>query len=95
MKIILELIRIILIFGLLGGIFSTVLNFIYKSLEVNHYEWIGFLAVLILLFVAYKNKWQFSGWYNGSKQKLSRKLTKSLIFFSVLLLLLPTLLSFL
>ncbi|WP_235993108.1 hypothetical protein [Heyndrickxia sporothermodurans] len=96
MKVILELIRIILIFGFLGGVFSSVLNYTYKSLGVNCYEWTGFLAVLILLFVMYRNKSQFNGWYNGKgKEKLSRKVTKSLLSFSVFLLILPPFLSYL
>ncbi|WP_059173133.1 hypothetical protein [Bacillus sp. FJAT-27445] len=90
MRVLLELIRIILIFGLLGGIFSSVLNYFYKSLGVTQYEWFGSLAILLLLFVAYRNKWQFKGWYKGKgREMLPRKTTHFLISFSVLLLIFP------
>jgi len=90
MRVLFELIRIILIFGLLGGIFSSILNYFYKSLGVTQYEWLGFLAIWLLLFVTYRNKWQFNGWYNGKgKEMLPRKITNFLISFSVLLLIFP------
>lgn len=93
MKILLEFIRIILIFGLLGGICSSVLTYFYKSLGVTHYEWLGSLAILLLLFVAYRNKWQFKGWYDGKgKEMLPRRITYFLISFSVLLLIFPPIL---
>lgn len=90
MRVFLELIRIILIFGLLGGISSTVLKEFYQSIGVTQFEWIGYLAILILLFVVYRNRWQFKGWYKGKgKEMLPRKTTKLLISFSVLLLISP------
>ncbi len=95
MRVLLELIRIILIFGLLGGIFSTVLSSFYKSLGVTQYEWLGFLAILLLLFVVYRNKWQFKGWYKGKENEmLSRKTTNFLISFSVLLLISPPIVDY-
>ncbi|QED46255.1 hypothetical protein [Cytobacillus dafuensis] len=95
MRVLLELIRIILIFGLLGGIFSSVLTYFYKSLGVTQYEWLGFLAILLLLFVTYRNKWQFKGWYNGKgKEMLSRKTANFLISFSVLLLIFPLIVDY-
>nr|WP_295972200.1 hypothetical protein [uncultured Bacillus sp.] len=95
MRILLELIRIILIFGLLGGFFFFVLNYFYKSLGITQYEWLGSLAILLLLFVTYRNKWQFKGWYNGKgKEMLPRKATKVLILFSVLLLIFPPIVDF-
>lgn len=90
MRVLLELIQIILIFVLLGGIFTSVLNYFYKSLGITQYEWLGFLAILLLLFVTYRNKWQFKGWYNGNgKETLPRNTTNFLISFSVLLLIFP------
>lgn len=95
MRVLLELIRIVLIFGFLGGISSTVLREIYKSMGVTQFEWIGFLAILILLFVAYRNRWQFKGWYKGKgKEMLPRKITKLLISFSVLLLISPPIVDY-
>jgi len=96
MRVTLELIRIILIFGLLGGIFYSVLNYVYKSLGVTQYEWLGSLAILLLLFITYRNKWQFKGWYNGKgKEKLPQQVTNFLTSISVLLLILPPIVNYL
>ncbi|MDP4085483.1 MAG: hypothetical protein Q8934_12835 [Bacillota bacterium] len=95
MRVILELIRIILIFGFFEGLLYTFLNNVYKSLGVTKYEWIGFLGVLLLLFIIYRNKWQFTGFYNGKeKVKLHPKVTNFLISFSVLLLILPPIVNY-
>jgi hypothetical protein len=93
MRVILELLRIILIFGFFGGFFYNVLNNVYKSLGVTQYEWLGFLAILLMLFIIYRNKWQFTGWYKG-KEKLPKKVTNILSFFSVLLLILPPIVDY-
>ncbi|MGE7765041.1 hypothetical protein [Peribacillus sp. NPDC096540] len=96
MRVILELVRILLIFGLGGAIISTVLIAIYKSIGVNmdQYGWLGSVAILILLFVWYRNKLQFSGWYTGKgKEKLPKKVSQVLILCSLLLLVSPPLLS--
>ena len=95
MSVLLELIRIILIFFVSGVFYSSVLNTIYKSMGVTQFGWFGALAVLVLLFVTYRNKWQFKGWYKGEgKVILSQKTTKLLISFSVLLLILPPLIDY-
>lgn len=95
MRVILELLRILLIFFLSGAFFSTRLSILYKSMGVSEYMWLGAVAVLILLFLIYRNRWQFSGWYKGEERtKLSQKTTKLLIAISVLLLILPPLIHF-
>jgi hypothetical protein len=43
---------------------------------------------LLLLFVMYRNRWQFSGWYKGN-EKLPKKASAMLVFGAVVLLLLP------
>ncbi|GIO25576.1 hypothetical protein [Ornithinibacillus bavariensis] len=95
MRFILELARIILIFGLLGAIFSSVLKYVYQSFGVIQYEWLGYIAILLLLFVAYRNKWQFSGWYKGKgREKLPQSITNLLVSFSVALLIVPSVFSY-
>ena len=95
MRIIFELLRIILIFGFFEGLFYTVLNNVYKSLGVTQYEWFGYLGILFLLFIIYRNKWQFTGFYNGKgKVKLPPKVTSFLTSFSVLLLILPLIVNY-
>ncbi|MFF2457929.1 hypothetical protein [Peribacillus simplex] len=94
MRVLLELIRIILIFGIAGTIISTIVNGIYTNIGVNQYGWQGSIAILLLLFVWYRNKLQFSGWYSGKgKEKLPKIASQILILCSVFLLCTPPVLS--
>ncbi|WP_349727772.1 hypothetical protein [Peribacillus frigoritolerans] len=94
MRVLLELIRIILIFGIAGTIISTIVNGIYINIGVNQYSWLGSIAILLLLFVWYRNKLQFSGWYSGKgKEKLPKMASQILILCSVFLLCTPPVLS--
>ncbi|WP_260285522.1 hypothetical protein [Peribacillus aracenensis] len=94
MRVLLELIRIILIFGIAGTIISTIVNGIYINIGVNQYGWLGSIAILLLLFVWYRNKLQFSGWYSGKgKEKLPKIASQILILCSVFLLCTPPVLS--
>lgn len=83
MRILLELIRVIVIFVLFGVISSYLLNKFYLSLNLSLSN-IGNICVsvslLILLFILYRNKWQFSGFYQGAQsRKLSRIVNRLLI----------------
>src|SRR5699024_3650571 len=50
----LELLRIVVIIGLLGGLGWVVIENIYTINEITqNYSWLGALAILILLFVLY------------------------------------------
>lgn len=94
MRVLLELIRIILIFGIAGTIISTIVNGIYINIGVNQHGWLGSIAILLLLFVWYRNKLQFSGWYSGKgKEKLPKMASQILILCSVFLLCTPPVLS--
>ncbi|MGE6611199.1 hypothetical protein ACQKFG_11825 [Peribacillus sp. NPDC076916] len=94
MRVLLELIRIILIFGIAGTIISTIVNGIYINIGVNQYGWLGSIAILLLLFIWYRNKLQFSGWYSGKgKEKLPKMASQILILCSVFLLCTPPVLS--
>ena len=98
MRVLLELIRIILIFGIAGTIISNIVNGIYINIGVNmnQYGWLGSIAILILLFVWYRNKLQFSGWYSGiGKEKLPKMASQILILCSLFLLCAPPVLSML
>jgi hypothetical protein len=98
MRVMLELLRIIVIFAFLGSMFAALLEYVYGTLGVNtdRYEWMAFLANIILLFVLYRNKLQFSGWYKGKgKEKLPKRVSNLLFTFSILLLILLPLVNFL
>jgi len=62
MRVLLELIRIVLIFGFIGGILSAFINNVYSKFGTkDNYGWIGIMAILLLLFILYRNKYQYSG----------------------------------
>lgn len=91
MRILLELFRIIFIFGFLGGLGWVIIKNIYSiNEETVTYGWLSAIAILLLLFVLYRNKLQFSGWYNGkNKVKLPKTVSLILILISILLIILP------
>ncbi|GGA48936.1 hypothetical protein [Psychrobacillus lasiicapitis] len=97
MRVLLELIRIILLFAIVGGILGNFIGYAYLEMGINteKHGWMGFTSVFILLVVLYRNKWQFSGWYVGKgRVKLPKRVSRILIFSSISLLLLPPVLSF-
>ena len=87
----LELLRIIIIFMILGGLGWGIIGNIYTINEATEsYSWLGAIAILLLLFVLYRNKLQFSGWYKGEgRVKLPKSVFLTLILSSILLILLP------
>lgn len=96
MRTLLELIRIIFLFFIVVGIITFVKNLIYLKIGITAEKYVGFgfIAAFLLFFVIYRNKWQFSGWYQGKgKQKLPKKLSKYLVLSAIFLLLLPPVLN--
>ncbi len=95
MKTLLELIRvfaILAILGIGGGLILT--GFYSGSPDTEPYRWLGGVAMLVLIFVLYRNKLQFSGWYQGTKRdKLRRPITILLVGTSVLLIISPYILA--
>lgn len=87
----LELLRIIIIFMILGGFGWAIIGNIYTISEAaESYSWLGAIAILLLLFVLYRNKLQFSGWYKGEgRVKLPKSVSLTFILCSILLILLP------
>ena len=94
----LELLRILLIFVILGSILISLLRTFYGLFNMDLEDpvlMLGSIGVLVLLFVLYRNKFQFSGWYNGDVyEKLSRRTTKVLYIFIITLFILPIILQF-
>lgn len=91
MRPLLELLRLIIIFVLLGGVGWMVIRNIYTVNEATaDYMWFGVTAILLLLFVLYRNKLQFSGWYKGkNKEKLPKAVSLTLTLLSLLLFITP------
>lgn len=91
MKILLELIRVFAILAILGIGGGLLLTGLYSSSpDTEPYRWLGGVAVLTLIFVLYRNKLQFSGWYQGTaRDKLRRPITILLVAASILLMISP------
>lgn len=89
-RVILELLRIVAIIFILGSLMGALVNLIYAGMEINVDNttggWLVGVAILIILFVFYRNRLQFSGFYKGKgKEKLSNKISIFLICFSMLM----------
>jgi hypothetical protein len=98
MRVLLELIRITVIFVFFYGILGSLLYYLYSKMGIStdKYGWIGYIAFLFLYFLVYRNKLQLSGWYTGKgREKLPKWVSKLLVSISIIILLLPPLLSFL
>lgn len=95
MRLSLELLRIICVCLLLGGLGWMILETIYETTEnAKRYSWLGSIALILLLFALYRNKLQFSGWYKGKNRvKLSKPTTITLVLISLFLMILPLLLG--
>ena len=90
-RVFLELIRITAIFLILGSFMGALMKLIYASLGINvdntNGGWIVGLSILTLIFVLYRNRLQFSGFYKGEKRlKLPKTVSIFLVSCSVLML---------
>jgi hypothetical protein len=98
MRVLLELIRIIIMFAIVGSVLGYLLENIYFEMGIDPEKLgaIGFIAIFVMFFVLYRNKLQFSGWYKGKgREKLPRKVSQILIISSIVLLLIPPVLKLL
>ena len=96
MRIILEILRAMFIMIILLAIFGSLLKDLYLSIGngAEKYISISYIAIFFIIFVLYRNKFQFSGWYEGKGQeKLPEKVTQLLIISSVILILLPPIIA--
>ncbi|MFD4929508.1 hypothetical protein ACFWMS_11300 [Peribacillus butanolivorans] len=91
LRVILELFRIITIILVIGMVMGFIINSIYAIFGINVENttdgWIVAMGIFPLLYVLYKNRLQFSGFYkNGGQVKLSNRATTILLCTSVLML---------
>ncbi|WLR46448.1 hypothetical protein LC065_12765 [Halobacillus litoralis] len=91
MRVLVELLRIVFLFIFGGALVWGVLGPFYHVHPISgEYQWLGVLGVYGILFVLYRNRWQFSGWYKGRvKKKRPRRMTRIIVFASVLLMASP------
>ena len=90
-RVFLELIRITAIFLILGSLMGALVKLIYASMGINVDQTNGGLivgvSILLLIFVLYRNRLQFSGFYKGEKRiKLPKIVSVFLVSCSVLML---------
>ncbi|MFE8700049.1 hypothetical protein ACFYKX_05355 [Cytobacillus sp. FJAT-54145] len=98
MRVILELLRILLIFVLGGALLGSLIKMFYSVLNINMetHGMLAMIGVYIFLFILYRNKWQFAGWYKGKgREKLPKRVTQILSLCVALFILSPILLSIL
>ncbi|WP_163970344.1 hypothetical protein [Oceanobacillus halotolerans] len=95
MRIVLELLRIIFIFGFLGALGWTLIEGVYTINErTEKYSWLGGIGIFMFLFVLYRNRFQFSGWYKGKgRKKLPKRITSTFIVMAMVLIISPLLLG--
>ncbi|PZD85983.1 hypothetical protein DTX80_06555 [Bacilli bacterium] len=78
----------------ISGIKEVKENIYTVNEATENYSWLGAIAILLLLFVLYRNKFQFSGWYKGKGGiKLPKHISFILISISILLIVSPFLLG--
>jgi hypothetical protein len=81
MRALLELVRVILVLIIGNAILWFLEGNVYVALDVNIesnlYLALTSTANLLIIFILYRNKLQFSGWYRGNKNRLPRVVTIS------------------
>lgn len=90
-RVFLEIIRITAIFLILGSIMGALIKLVYGNFGIDvdntNGGWMVGISILIIIFVLYRNRLQFSGFYKGEHRvKLSKTLSAFLISSSVLML---------
>ncbi len=87
MGFLLEMLRIVLLMMLLGAGLAALLHQVYVLLGFDSVNgWLLGIAIYLWLFILYRNRWQFGGWYKGKGgEKLPRMLTIVLIVCSIFL----------
>ncbi|PRO67207.1 hypothetical protein [Alkalicoccus urumqiensis] len=90
MRLLLEMLRILLLLVLSGGVAWAMLS-LFIPTEADPLAGLSVsVGVLIGFFVLYRNKLQFSGWYEGAERKpLSKNVSSILVMTALLLVFLP------
>ena len=98
LKVILEFIRIMAILFIFGAILGGLVKLVYASLGIHVDDttggWFVGIAIIVFLFLLYRNKLQFSGFYKGEGAvKLPKKVSVSLLSCSIIMLIVAPFLS--
>lgn len=90
MQTILEVTRVLFILFIFSAIGGVLLNTVYKLDDGITNAWLGGIGILFLVFILYRNKLQFSGWYKGKgRKKLPSSVTYAFTLAALLLFVAP------
>jgi len=91
-----EFCRVLILLFLFLGIFYYLINNIYHLIEIEteHYLLIVTVALLLIIYVIYSNKFQFTGFYTKGSKKLPNKITWAILSIAFLLLVIPIIIHF-
>ncbi|MFJ8262080.1 hypothetical protein ACIQ4I_09015 [Rummeliibacillus sp. NPDC094406] len=92
-----EFCRVLIILFLFFAIFYYPINKMYHliGIETDHYLLVVTFALLLIIFVIYSNKFQFTGFYTKGSKKLPNKVTWAILSIAFLLLVIPIIIHFL
>lgn len=88
---VLEMLRIAVILLIIGSLMWGLVKLMYTAFGIHvddtRSAWLVGVSILIFLFVLYRNKLQFSGFYNGDeKVKLPRRISTLLVSSAIIML---------
>lgn len=72
MRVLFEVARIVCICLLLGAVGFLLVDQLYRNFQTA-LDWLGTIGIFLLIFLLYRNKLQFTGWYRSKKQAAFRK----------------------
>lgn len=81
-----ELMRVLIILFLGIYILGKIELHIFEGFKLESNFWMIFIGNIILVFILYRNRFQFSGWYKYGNKKLSTRVTWVLVFIAASLL---------
>ncbi|SER90536.1 hypothetical protein [Salisediminibacterium halotolerans] len=96
-KLLLELLRITVIFIGIGGVlwYGVLIHVYALDAQAQHYQWVGGLGIYIVIYVLYKNKLQYSGWVKREpSEQLGSSATVFFLAGGLLLIAMPYLILF-
>lgn len=95
-EVLFEFIRVLIwMFFLMAIIFFPVRKlYEFLGIDIEKYLLLPSLAILLLIYIIYNNKLQFTGFYRRRAKKLSTKVTWSIVGVSIILFSIPILIDY-
>lgn len=89
MRVLFELARIVFICLFLGAVGFLLVDQLYRNFPTA-LDWFGTIGIFLLIFLLYRNKLQFTGWYRSKKQTaLKKEITLTISILGVVSVLFP------